>query len=306
MKRALAASIALVACSPSAPPAGELAGAVAVVGESRLEPEALARILASRPSVSPRELVAAWVRTSLLARAALDRGVPHEGRSPALVRRLVLDWTARAATPRSATPGDIALARHDDWQRFDRPPSLIVHHAVFMKSRAPRPTFAADAMQIGTSFASQVHSSWDFAQFSAAAKALPLPPGIEVRAEQLPAFVADGRATESPAGFDPTFAQQAFTLQNPGDFTAAFDTPFGVHVIQLEKRLPAERPTDAEVGAALEPELVGRRVRRLQGEALSRLQPLLPVTIAPSAEEDMATWTGRVLAPTEGPASSPP
>ena len=119
-------------------------------------------------------------------------------------------------------------------------------------------------------------------------------------------YVADGRATESPAGFDPTFAQQAFTLQNPGDFTAAFETPFGVHVIQLEKRLPAERPTDAEVGAALEPELVGRRVRRLQGEALSRLQPLLPVTIAPSAEEDMATWTGRVLAPTEGPASSPP
>lgn len=295
-----AALLGFLACAAPPPSTGELAGAVAVVGDQRLEATTFDALQRARPGDPPRALVDAWVRAALLAQAALDQHVLHEGRSPALVRRLIADWTARAAIPAEATAEDIASARADDWQRFDRGPSVVVHHAVFMKTRAATESFDTDAMQLARTFAAQVERDWDFERFSAAAKAIPLPPGIEVRAEQLPAFVADGRATEGPSGFDTTFARQAFTLQKPGDSTPAFATSFGVHVVQLEKQNEAVRPSDQEVRAALQPELIGRRVRKRQSEALGRQQPLLEVQLSATASADMAAVVARLLEPAEG------
>jgi hypothetical protein len=254
--------LACASCT-SAPPAGDLGGALAVVGSHRLD----ARLVA-RSAESPATFVAAWTRMELLAQAAEMRGLVHEPATSALARRLLSAWTAAASSPPDPRPEEIELARKEQWQRFDCGPAIMVHHAVFMKSRAPKPTFAADAMELGRALHDRIQPDWDFAKFEAAAKAMPLPPGVEVRAEQLPAFVEDGRATEGPSGFDATFAKQAFTLQKPGDFTAAFETPFGVHVVQLEKKVDPVHPTDAEVREALRPDLIAQRVRRLQSAAI--------------------------------------
>lgn len=304
MRAALVVLVLAAACGAPRP-TGDLAGALAVVGSERLDADTLVRMQTERPSTPARELVQAWVRTTLLAQAATERGLIHEGRTPALVRRLIADWTAHAAIPPVPSAEDIALARGEDWQRFDRGPAVVVHHAVFMKSRNAPPTFAVDAMQLGRTLAAQVDPSWDFARFSAAAKAIPLPAGVELRVEQLPGFVADGRTIEGPSGFDPLFAKQSFALQKPGDSSPPFETRFGVHVVQLESQLPPLRPSDDQVRVEITPDLVARRVRRLQGEALARLQPALPVQLAPTAIEDMTSYVTRRFGQPEGVSASP-
>lgn len=290
MRAALWLGLACVSCTSAPAPSGDLAGALAVVGTQRLDAQRLSALQGTR---SPADFVTDWSRMELLAQAAEARGLVHEPASSALVRRLLSSWTARAASPAEAQPDEIALARKDQWQRFDRGPAVVVHHAVFMKSRTPRPTFAADAKELGRLLAERVQADWDFERFQAAAKALPLPPGIELRAEQLPAFVEDGRAIEGPSGFDATFATRSFSLQRPGDHTAPFETPFGVHVVQLEKKLEPLRPTDAEVRAALQPDLVGQRVRRLQSAAIEAHGQA--AVLSDTAEADMAAIVRLVL-----------
>lgn len=278
--------VALAGCTQSAPPSGQLDGALAMVGTERLDARTFAAIRQQRPSWAAGEVVAAWTRLELLAQAAQARHLVHEPASSTLVRRLVTAWTHDAATPVEAQPSDIAFARDEQWQRFDRGPAVIVHHAVFMKTRQSTPTFATDAMALARVLHERVQHDWGFEQFSAAAKALSLPPGIELRAEQLPGFVEDGRAIEGPSGFDPSFARHAFALENAGDFTAPFETPFGVHVVQLEQRLAPQHPTDAEVATTLQPDLIAQRVRRKQSAALSADRSVQRV-VSESAELDM-------------------
>lgn len=261
-------------------------GAVAVVGSRQLDAATFTALRTQRPAWAPMDAVAAWTRMELLAQAAEARNLTHDPASSALARNQLSAWARSARQPADPQPTEIALARTEQWQRFDCGPSMIVHHAVFMKTRSAKPTFAADAMALGHALHERVQPDWDFEHFSAAAKALALSPGIEVRVEQLPAFVEDGRATTGSSGFDKTFAQQAFTLQKPGDFTTAFATSFGVHVIQLEQRLAAVHPTDAAVAAALLPDLVTLRVRALQTAAIESRRSA-PTVIAESAASDM-------------------
>ena len=290
MRAALWLGLACASCS-APPPTGDLVGALAVVGSQRLTAARFGALHDQRP---PSEFVAAWCRMELLAQAAEARGLVHEPHTSALVRRLVSGWTAQEATPPVAQPDEIALARNEQWQRYDRGPARIVHHAVFMKARNGRPSFAADAKELGRTLHERVQAGWDFAQFEAAARALILPPGVELRVEQLPGFVEDGRAIDGPSGFDATFARQAFSLQKAGDFTAPFETRFGVHVVQLEKTLEPLRLTDAEVGAALQVDLVGQRVRRLQSAALAARGGRLPV-VSETAASDMEAVVRTVL-----------
>ena len=88
-------------------------------------------------------------------------------------------------------------------------------------------------------------------------------------------------------GYDPIFARESAKLQRPGDLTAPFETPFGVHVVQLERIEPEIRRSDAEIATEIERELVQRRVQRLQSEAIARQRARAPVTIEPTAQADM-------------------
>jgi len=190
-------------------------------------------------------------------RAALARAVIGD------VERLV-----RAEGP--PTDAEVAEMTAERWASLDRPETVRVTHAVVQPKAGVDPELIR---RVASSLAEAVRGIADPREFIKRAKAVPSS-GLDIRAEGLPAMAADGRApppksnaSAPPRQFDVQFAQAAHRIAQPGQQSGIIKSPFGYHVILLEKRFPEIRVPLEERRRLLTEDILTRR----GGKELDRL-----------------------------------
>jgi hypothetical protein len=289
-----AALLLLSGCGgePPAPPAlaTEIPpGAVAICAGKPIAP-ALVAAVAARRNLPPRGALELLADDARFATAAEQRGLDRSAaarssRNASLARALLHE--IRNDSAGEPTPAELARVRAEHWLLFDRPETVRVIHAVAL---APGDDAAARARArtVAEAIAAAVRGATSDAEFKARAQAV-AHEGTEVRIEQLDPVARDGRiASEEGGTFDPTFTQAAFRLERPAEQSPLVSTSFGVHVIQLVERLPAQRISDAELARTAREEILARRANAALKKLLEDLRRRDPVAIERSAEETLS------------------
>jgi hypothetical protein len=184
------------------------------------------------------------------------------GRLRAALAGLVVERVrAEASAKGDPTDDEVAALTRRYWRELDVGPTLRVVHAVVMPAaKAPPRRPQARPASWPTASPRAVASARDADDFEARAKGVPVPAGLEVRVERLPAFAEeDGRVVEGDGGMDATFVRAAAGLSGPGALSSPVETRFGWHVIRLVERLPARRPSLDERRRLLADEVRSRR-----------------------------------------------
>ncbi|KYF86285.1 hypothetical protein BE18_01445 [Sorangium cellulosum] len=97
--------------------------------------------------------------------------------------------------------------------------------------------------------------------------------GLEVVAEALPPVTAAGRVlSPAPQHFDVEFSRAAAALNARGDLSAPVASSFGVHVIMLLERIPAQVVPVEERRGLVRDEVVTDRARAAQAKLLEVLR----------------------------------
>jgi hypothetical protein len=164
--------------------------------------------------------------------------------------------------------------------------AVRVVHALAQRPKGPDPSAEQRARDVAEQLRGAVAAARDPDDFVARAKAVPHP-GVDVVAQPLPAFTAEGLVSEGPGTMDAVFARAAHGLSKAGDTSGVVETPFGWHVIRLVERVPEQRMPLETRRLAFAEEVY---VRRARASTLARLEDQrvsAPVTILASAENLM-------------------
>jgi len=301
---------ATLGCGTGAPPApstGPLpAGVVARVGTRPIPTDRVARIAAAQ-RIDMKAAREAAIRDELFAEGAIARGLDrsrdvHLSINGELARRALrrLRSEARAAPP---TEAELTKAAARRWLDVDRPEGFRTVHAVArtdpkkdddakqararalaekiraavepIAARAAEMPLPEDAPRAGP----RVGPNNDPDPLSAAFRKAVLPflsEGIEIVVEPLPPVAADARVLVPGPDqwFDLDFAKAAAALPARGALSPLVTSQFGVHVILLLERTPAQVLTDRARAARLFDDIVNERARAAQRDLLAprRLQ----------------------------------
>ncbi|WP_437736714.1 peptidylprolyl isomerase [Sorangium sp. So ce1335] len=259
--------------------------------------DAVARIAAAQ-QIPPAQARDAAVRDALFAAEARARGLdqaPEVQReiTAALARRLLHRLKEEAAGAGPVTDDELRAATERHWLDLDRPEGYRTVHAVVRLSADADEATREKARVLAEAIRKAVLSARDLAQrsepprpaearqppsdpaadaFISAAKAVPAD-GLEVVAQPLPPVTAAGRAlTLEPQQFDADFARAAASLAARGDLSAPVASSFGVHVVMLLERIPAQVVAVEERRALVRDEVVTERARAAQSKLLEALR----------------------------------
>ncbi|WP_438019699.1 peptidyl-prolyl cis-trans isomerase [Sorangium sp. So ce315] len=302
-RRGIAAAVCLCACaawaalSTSARGAAPLPPDVAArVGAIDIPVDSVARIAAAQ-QIPPARARDAAIRDALFAAEARARGLeqnPDVQReiSAALARRLLHRLKEEAVSAGPVTDEELRTATERHWLELDRPEGYRTVHAVVRLSADADEATRERARALAEAIRKAVLSARDVAlrseppraaegrppsdpaadAFVSAAKAVPAD-GLEVVAQPLPPVTAAGRAlTPEPQQFDVDFARAAASLAARGDLGAPVASSFGVHVIMLLERIPAQVVPAEERRRLVRDEVVADRARAAQSKLLEALR----------------------------------
>ncbi|MGK4005927.1 peptidyl-prolyl cis-trans isomerase [Sorangium sp. So ce1036] len=291
---ACVACVAWAALSTSASGAPTLRPDVAArVGAEEI-PVALVGRIATAQRISPAQARDAAIRDALFAAEARARGLeqaPDVQReiNAVLARRLLHHLSEEAANAGPVTDDELRVATERHWLELDRPEGYRTVHAVVRLAADADEVTRARAKEVAEAVRAAVASAREVAlrsapppatgprqpppadpaadAFVSAAKGIPTS-GLELVAEPLPPVTAAGRvlAAESQQ-FDPDFSRAAASLAARGDLSAPIPSRFGVHVIMLLERIPAQVVPAEERRRLVRDEVVTDRARA----ALARL-----------------------------------
>jgi peptidyl-prolyl cis-trans isomerase C len=174
-------------------------------------------------------------RRKALAGAALAAGLDQTDQVAAQLQRSRDDVLATAALNDQrahllAGIPDMAVRARELYQanpdRYQIPPRVHVRHILLhAQTEEERTKRAADAAAI-------LERARKGENFAALAKALSEDPGSAAEGGELPLFQQGQMVKE--------FEDAAFALQQPGDLSPVISSQFGLHIIQLEDKQPAQ------------------------------------------------------------------
>ena len=279
--------------SPSAPGHGALGGGdVARVGAEPV-PAELVKAVAEARGATPADVLSGLVDDATFAAGATARSY---GERAAVVRdvravraRLVVDRIRReAAAAGPLSDAEIAKLTERHWRDVARPESVHVVHAIVMRPKSGGAALVARAREAAAKLHDAVADAASTEDFEARARAFPKD-GLDVRVEDLPAFIADGRIVEVDGTMDATFARAAFDLPASGAISGVVETPFGFHVLRLVERIPPRTKPLEERRALFAEEGLTARAEERYASLLTSLRASAPVEIRADAEAAMAS-----------------
>lgn len=264
---------------------------IVLVGQRALTQTQLAE---HKGSASASEFSNRWVRDTLISegvrKGLLTTVRLQQANRSVLSRRLLEQLYARALASGPPTDSELDNISKEKWFLVDRPAAAQVSHLVVRTSDSIPD---GKAYQLAQTLAARVRGIVDSTAFIQAAKSANSD-GLEVIAEPLPPMTADGRGlkldregrpiAEGPK-FDETFARAANNLEVVGAHSGVVRTPFGYHVLMLERRLPAYRMPIEEQRSAYAAEIAIRRARQESEQCIESAKARLPVTVEPGFQE---------------------
>jgi peptidyl-prolyl cis-trans isomerase C len=289
-------AVLAVSCSRErsvAPPDQQaaLGGEVAARVGTDVVPLSLVIKVATAQHIAPREALKRLVDDAVVANAArakgLDRELPGSWSMIAVRGRVAADRIfsdAKKLGPPTDAEIDAMTKRY--WREVDRPPSIRVVHAVVRRSAKPDPALDARAKAFAEELRTAVVDAKDGDDFMAKAKAVPHP-GLDVIVQPLAAFAQTGDVVEGEGKYDDGFTKGAWAILSVGDTSPIVESYAGWHVIKLIERLPEQRMSREARRAAFTEEAYVARARAATAAVVQARKALVPVEIAPSAEQVM-------------------
>lgn len=286
----LAAAIACGDDQPAIETSSLPLGVVARVGAESIREETISRI-ARAQGVAPKRAFELALFDALFSQEARHR-LEDSGRVAAIERgvmaRAVLEAlrrSARAKGPVSRKEVEEETARQ--WLTYDRPASVKTSHVVV---RVLREEQRKQARALAEKFSRELAGIEDAAGFLEKARSIDHQK-LEVVAESLPPVAEDGRVVSGPdrarlekaERFESAYARAAFDIKTEGGQSGIAETPFGYHVILLEKRLPAERMPYEQRARALFDDILVRRAKEEKEKLLAKLRQGTEVNLADGA-----------------------
>jgi peptidyl-prolyl cis-trans isomerase C len=277
---------------------------VARVGGQPITADDVARI-AGAQQIDPARARAIAVHDTLLARGAEARGLAASAdarlaREGDLARRLLRHVLAEARTVALTEP-EIQEASRRRWLEIDRPEGFRTVHAVVRlaasddEGKKVRARVLAEAIHAAVLSVAERAPSLPLPEggplpaariaaqsdpdplsraFRLAAQAAPVPEGLQVVVEPLPAVSAEGRLLTlgDESRLDPAYARAASALPARGALSPVVESSFGLHVILLLERTPALVLQGEARAARLRDDIVNERARAAEKRILAGQQ----------------------------------
>ncbi len=262
------------------------AGQVARVGEVML-PASLVGAAAARRSLAPAGALEALIGDALLAQGAkvqhLESRLDIAGALVAArAQQTVTAMHQRKVDVGPPTDAEVAELTALHWREVDLPEQVHVIHAVALRPEHPDPASVAKAKAVAAALEQAVTGATSKEDFEARAKAVPHE-GVDVRVEELPNFVEDGRIATGDGAMDDSFSRGAFAV-HAGATSPVIESSFGWHVVRMIERLPAVHASLEERRRAFTAETAAVRGRKGMDDLLADLHARAHVEISPAVD----------------------